>query len=90
MILHIGADVAVASEDVLMILNLNAERATAHTEYLAHMRSQGRVRQLPGGNPKCAVVVAKRTRGTRGAQVLLSPVNTATILKRDAQGAWQD
>ena len=88
MIIHIGSDEAVNASDILMILNLNGEKAAAHEEWLAQMRREGGVRPTAGGRPKCAVIVSPKGRNARKAQAILSPVNTATIFKREAGKTW--
>lgn len=88
MIVHIGSDIAVNQDDIVMILNLNGEKAAAHEQWLAHMRRKGNIRPLMEGKPKCAVIVSSKKKDAGNAQAILSPVNTATILKRTAGYAW--
>ena len=90
MYIHIGSDEAVNLDDIVMILNLNGEKAAAHEEWLAQMRREGRVRVLEEGGHKCAVIVSKKGKSARQIQALLSPVNPQTILRREAGGPWQE
>lgn len=89
MFIHIGGEKTVHADDIVMILNLNAENAVQHEQWLAHERRAGRVRMLEGDVHKCAVIVAPRGRKRpRGAQIFLSPVNPATIVKRSKGKPW--
>ena len=88
MFIHIGADETVNQSEIVMILNLNGEKAEAHEEWLAQMRREGRMRVLGDSEHKCAVILAPRGRSARRSRVLLSPVNPATIVKREAEKPW--
>ena len=90
MIIHIGSDEAVNLDDIVMILNLNGEKAAAHEEWLAQMRSEGRVRVLEEDGYKCAVIVSKKGKSARQIRALLSPVNPQTIVRRETLGPWQE
>lgn len=90
MYLHIGSDEAVNQSDIVMILNLNGDKAAAHEEWLAQMRREGRVRVLEGDGHKCVVVVSKKGKNARRTQAILSPVNPQTIVHRESGTPWQD
>lgn len=86
MIVHMGSDAFVNGAHILLVLDAAKAHQAEHKAWINKARREGRLIQLPGGNPKCIIITARPKEKARHAQVILSPVAASTIRKRMAEG----
>ncbi len=83
MFLHLGSDVVVNMADVIAILDLDVTSTSKITrEFLAVAEDEGFVVNVPGDLPKSFVI----TEIDKKSRVFVSPISTATLLKRARSG----
>ncbi len=83
MFLHLGSDVVVNMADVIAILDLDVTSTSKITrEFLAVAEDEGFVMNVPGDLPKSFVI----TEIDKKSRVFISPISTATLLKRARSG----
>lgn len=91
MILHLGDDVAVHSDDIIAIIDLTDSHSTVTGAMLAEIRRQNRILQRKGIVAKSAVICAGARRAggaTENPRVYLSPISTATLAARTHENAF--
>ena len=74
MLIHIGGDTVVSSEDVIAIFDVGAKDKPATKSFLDHEQHAGRVEVVDVGDVK-SFVVTNRT-------VYFSPISSLTLRKR--------
>lgn len=73
MFLHIGGDVSVPAEDIILILDLkSAGTGVATKEFLEISHDEGLVAEVGGAEPKSLILTAKRA--------YLSPISSLTLM----------
>ena len=83
MFLHLGSDVVVNMADVIAILDLDVTSTSKITrEFLAVAEDEGFVVNVPGDLPKSFVI----TEIDKKSRVFVSPISSATLLKRAKAG----
>ncbi|MBQ4517258.1 MAG: DUF370 domain-containing protein [Clostridia bacterium] len=83
MFLHLGSDVVVNMADVIAILDLDVTSTSKITrEFLAVAEDEGFVVNVPGDLPKSFVI----TEIDKKSRVFVSPISSATLLKRAKSG----
>ena len=86
MFLHLGRDVAVNSEKIIMVFDMDTATWSKHTRaYLAAAEKEGRVQVITDDIPKSAVVC----RENGETVVYISQISSKTLLKRaQEEGSW--
>ena len=91
MILHLGDDVAVRTDDVVAIIDLTQASGAVTGAMLAKIRRQNRVLARQGITAKSAVICAGARRAggaTENPRVYLSPISTTTLAQRAHERAF--
>lgn len=86
MFLHLGRDVAVNSENIIMVFDMDTATWSKHTRaYLSAAEKEGRVQVITDDIPKSAVVC----RENGETVVYISQISSKTLLKRaQEEGSW--
>ena len=87
MLLHLGKDVSVFTNDIVMIMDVQSVLSTAATQrFFAHAQDQSHVVRLCEQPPKSYVLIRRKGEAQR---LYGSPISAATLLKRceDAERA---
>lgn len=75
MFLHVGTDVVVSLKRVVAILDIRSAGSTEATRaFIAHLKSQKKVTDISGGDPKSMVLT--------DSEAFLSPISSLTLKKR--------
>lgn len=83
MFLHLGRDVAVDSEEILMVFDMDTATWSKHTRaYLAAAEQAGRVQVITEELPKSAVVCRENGKTV----VYISQISSKTLLRRAEEG----
>ncbi len=83
MFLHLGSDVVVNLSDVIAILDLDVTSTSGITrEFLAVAEDEGFVVNVSDDLPKSFII----TEIDKKSRVFVSPISTATLLKRAKAG----
>lgn len=93
MILHLGDDVSVRTDDIIAIIDLTDSHSAVTGAMLHDIRRQNRVLAKQGITAKSAVICAgaRRPGGiTENARVYLSPISTSTLMQRAHEKAYTD
>jgi hypothetical protein len=79
MFFHLGGDIVVPAKQVVAIYDLDRTTVSADTRaFLAEAERRGLVTAVDGELPKAFVM----TDGVEGGRVWLSPMSSATLMKR--------
>lgn len=79
MFLHLGSDVVVNMADIIAILDLDVTSTSGITrEFLAEAEAEGFVVNVSDDLPKSFII----TEIDKKSRVFVSPISTATLLKR--------
>ena len=86
MFLHLGRDVAVNSEHIIMVFDMDTATWSKHTrEYLSAAEKQGKVQVITDDIPKSAIVCREHGETV----VYISQISSKTLLKRaQEEGSW--
>ncbi len=86
MFLHLGRDVAVNSENIIMVFDMDTATWSKHTRaYLSTAEKEGRVQVITDDIPKSAIVC----RENGETVVYISQISSKTLLKRaQEEGSW--
>jgi hydrogenase maturation factor len=76
MFVHIGGDITVPKESIIMILDCKASKSLVVKEFLGVAREENSVHLLDQGKERSYVIT------DRG--VFISPISSSTIMKRSA------
>lgn len=93
MILHLGDDVSVQTDDIIAIIDLTDSHSAVTGAMLHDIRRQNRILARQGITAKSAVICAgaRRPGGiTENARVYLSPISSATLMQRAHEKAYTD
>jgi len=75
MLLHVGADRSVRSDDIVAIIDIRmAAQSPSTKEFLEVMKDEGVLEDISEGDPKSFVIT--------GDRVYLSPISALTLSKR--------
>ena len=84
MYLHLGGDFIISTQDLIGIFDLDAVTSnTAGRNYLQNAEKQGRLHTVGENIPKSFLVCGS----FREERIYLSPISTATLLKRISRGS---
>ena len=88
MLLHLGADVVIEEGEVVGIFDLDNSSTSKRTRaFLADAQRKGEVINVSIGElPKSFVVCTVETTRGRGQRVYISPLTSATLLRRLEEG----
>lgn len=78
MLLHLGEDTMLHAKDIVMMLDLSRADVPDTQAFLQAAREAGIVRNIARETPKTAVLVHTH----EGQALYLSPISSATLLKR--------
>lgn len=76
MFLHLGSDIVVALDEVVLINDYKTVRSIANREFLEKVRSQNRIVDVASNSPKSFVVTKEK--------IYLSAISSVTLKKRAA------
>jgi hypothetical protein len=83
LILHLGEDAVVPMEDIIAIIDIkSAEKSAVNQEFLHIAKEEGFSRSISEDAPK-SIILAEINKKT---VLLLSPISSATLLKRSRLG----
>lgn len=93
MILHLGDDVSVRTDDIIAIVDLTDSQSAVTGAMLTEIRRQNRILAKQGVTAKSAVICAGARRpggATENARVYLSPISTTTLAQRAHNRTFTD
>lgn len=86
MYLHIGQHSVVRTQEIVGIFDLDNTTVSKITRgYLKECQDRGQIREVSEELPKSFVLTAPPSGRPEESRVLLSPLSTATLLKRSAR-----
>ena len=98
MFLHLGNDVYVKQNDIVLICNLDTASVSKNTQiYLKKCEEKGCIETICTDKPKSFVLTSKRTKGLRKDsrkkslknnkdKIYLTNISSGTLLKRSSNG----
>lgn len=93
MILHLGDDVSVRTDDIIAIIDLTDSQSAVTGAMLSEIRRQNRILAKQGVIAKAAVICAGARRpdgATENVRVYLSPISTSTLVQRAHNRTFTD